>query len=669
MGGTAIQREASDPIMCGIAGLVNLDGRPVVGNDLGTMILPIGHRGPDGTGIFAAGQVGLAHTRLSIIDLAGGSQPMSSADGSLTITFNGEIFNFVELREELERRGRRFKTRSDTEVILHLFEIEGPDCVHRLNGQWAFGIWDARARRLFLSRDRLGVRPLFYVAAPGTFAFASEVKAIFAAGVGRRAIDPVALDQIFTFWAPVPPRTIFEGVRELPPGHSLVLEDGRVDVRPYWRLAFPSVEESRGASEVAASAQASSLLDLLVDATRIRLRSDVPVGAYLSGGLDSTVVASLVRRFTDTPLKTFSVTFDDAEFDESEYQAIASAHLGTEHQAVHCTHRDIARVFPDVVWHTERPVLRTAPAPLYLLSGLVRQTGFKVVLTGEGADEVLGGYDIFKEAKIRRFWARRLDSRWRPLLLQRLYPYMRNIQEQPPAYLKAFFHVTPELVSSPFFSHLPRWEMTASAKLFFSKALRAELHGRDSFEDVAASLPPDFARWHWFAQAQYLETAHLLPGYILSSQGDRVAMAHAVEGRFPFLDYRVVEFGAKLSPRLKMRVLNEKYLLKLMGKDLVPAAIRGRSKQPYRAPDGRSFFAEHGAAAPPDYVADLLSASRLAADGLFEPGPVQKLVEKMRSGRAIGARDNMALVGILSTQLVVDQFIRTFSKRSACEAA
>ena len=596
------------------------------------------------------GRVGLAHRRLSIIDLAGGQQPMSNEDGSLWTTYNGEIFNYLELRKDLEARGHRFRTKSDTEVILHAYEEYGDSCVDRFNGQWAFAIWDARKARLFLSRDRLGVRPLFFTIADGHFIFASEIKAIFCHRAVPRAIDPEALDQVFTFWHTQPPRTIFRDVQIIPPGHSMAVEAGKVRSWPYWRLDYALNDAP--VDEAALTAQ---LRELLVDATRLRLRADVPVGAYLSGGLDSTVITGIIKRFTDTPLKTFSVVFEDAEFDESGYQDEAIRHLETEHHQVKCTKADICRVFPDVIWHTETPILRTAPAPLFILSDLVRQHGYKVVLTGEGSDEMLGGYDLFKEAKIRRFWGAQPKSRCRPLLLKRLYPYMKNLQSQSDSYLRAFFHVDAEKLNDPLFSHIPRWDLTAKLKSFFSGDVLAALRARDAVADMRSALDTRFPTWTPFAQAQWLETTGLLPGYILSSQGDRMSMAHSVEGRFPFLDHRVVEFSSRLPPRLKMKGLDEKYLLKRAAKDLVPAAVLRRPKQPYRAPDAESFFA--GGKAREEYVDELLSAKRLRDDGLFDPGSVSLLLEKVRRGRAIGVKDNMAFVGILSTQLCLAKFV------------
>jgi asparagine synthase (glutamine-hydrolysing) len=643
--------------MCGIAGIVSQSGSAIERGLLARMIGMVNHRGPDAAGFYLSGPVGLAHARLSIIDLGGGHQPMHNEDKTVWITFNGEIFNYVELREELIKKGHRFHTQSDTEVIVHLYEEKGEDCVQYLNGQWAFAIWDSRRERLFLSRDRLGVRPVFYVKTAEGFVFGSEIKSLLAVPSVPRAIDLEGLDEIFTFWVTVPPRTIFEGVSELPPGHSLVLEQGTMRVQPYWTLDYnPSMglHREEEAREI--------LLDLLLDATRIRLRSDVPVGAYLSGGLDSTVIAALVKKLGTTHLRTFSVAFEDKEFDESTFQNEASEFLKTDHQGVLCSSQDIGRVFPDVMWHTEKPVLRTAPAPLFLLSKLVREQGYKVVLTGEGSDEVLGGYDIFKEAKIRRFWAKYPESKIRPILLRRLYPYMKNLQSQPDAYLRAFFHVRKDDLRSPFFSHLPRWDTTSKLKVFFSKETRERVRQCNAMDVLEAELPSGFREWDSFSQSQYLEAAYLLPGYILSSQGDRMAMAHSVEGRFPFLDYRVVEFASRLLPHLKMKVLNEKYLLKEAVGALIPQTIRSRPKQPYRAPDSQSFLTGGKEGKLHDYAEELLGPRAIAEAGVFDPSTVGKLVAKARQGQVISVKDNMAFVGVLSTQLVVDRFIKNFSR-------
>jgi asparagine synthase (glutamine-hydrolysing) len=635
--------------MCGIAGMVATYGASVEPERLATMLRAMAHRGPDGQGIYTCGEAGLAHARLSIIDIEGGRQPMSIDNGRFWITFNGEIFNYIELREELIRKGHLFVTRSDTEVILHLYQEMGEECVKELNGQWAFAIWDASLHKLFLSRDRLGVRPLFYTQTAKGFRFASEIKALHTCPDVPRELDLQGLDQIFTYWVTVPPRTAFRGIQQLPPGHSLVFEDGRVRIQEYWKLAYIPADDQTAESEQKLTEE---LLALLQDATRIRLRADVPVGAYLSGGLDSTFITALTQSFMGDRLRTFSISFDEEEFDESCYQHEASSFLGTHHTDIRCSRDDIARIFPMVIWHVEQPIIRTAPAPMFLLSQLVRRSGFKVVLTGEGADETLGGYDILKETKIRQFWGRRPSSQWRPLLLKRLYPYLEGIQRQPTAYLKGFFHVSEEDLANPYFSHLPRWELTARLKTLLSNESRKELSAHPGMPELDDQMPEGFASWEPFNRAEYLETKYLLPGYILSSQGDRMAMAHAVEGRYPFLDHRVVEFAAKLPPNLKMKAIDQKYLLKRAAAGRIPESIRKRYKQPYRAPEGKSFLQDTD-----DYAQYLLSAESIRNWGVFNPQGVDALVAKFKSGRAFSTKDNMALVGVLSTQILLDQFV------------
>lgn len=643
--------------------MFNLDGAAVAPESLQGMIRTLAHRGPDDIGFHTENGVGLAHARLSIIDLVGGHQPMCNEDSSLWITFNGEIFNYLELRKELLGKGHKFATHSDTEVILHLYEEKGEDCVQYLNGQWAFAIWDNKRRKLFLSRDRLGVRPLFYTRANNSFLFGSEIKAIFTLPGVPREIDVNGLDEVFTYWCTIPPTTLFRNIHELPPGHSMTVDAGGIAIRSYWDYQF---EKTSGAvTPCQEQVYAEELLDLLVNATQIRLRSDVPVGAYLSGGLDSTITTSLVKKFTNAKVRTFSVTFDDPEFDERSFQTDAVRFLNTEHQEIRCNKNQIAEVFPDVIWHTEKPVLRTAPAPLFLLSRLVRNSGYKVVVTGEGSDEVLGGYDIFKENKIRRFWESQPASKIRPILLRRLYPYLQNIQNQPDAYRKAFFHINVDRSLQPFFSHIPRWQLTAKLKTFFSDAVRAEIGENSGYSKVRSRLPQSYALWDSFCQAQYLESKYLLPGYILSSQGDRMAMAHSVEGRFPFLDHRVVEFASRLPVSLKMKVLNEKYLLKRCAAGIIPQSVAKRPKQPYRAPEACSFLQP----AACEYMDELLAPEQIRRDGIFDATAVAMLRDKFRKGAAIGIKDNMGLVGVVSTQLLMHQFINHFESRMTSHGA
>jgi len=615
------------------------------------MMVPLRHRGPDGEATWTEGPVGLAHTRLSIIDLEGGGQPITNEDETVHVVFNGEIFNFVELRQELEARGHRFRTRTDTEVLVHLYEDDGLDLVDRLNGQFAFAIWDSRRGRLVLARDGAGILPLFHTQKGGRLLFGSEVKALLPL-IGRPSLDPIALDQILTLWAPVSPRTPFAGVSELAPGHMLVAERGTVEVRQWWDWSFP--ESPDGYRTGPEAELAKELWSLLEAAARIRLRSDVPVGAYLSGGLDSSSLAALVKDAVGGRLRTFSIEFQDAGLDEAAFQQPMVERLGTDHSRIRCAASDIGLAFSETIRATECPVLRTAPAPMGLLSGLARREGYKVVLTGEGADEVLGGYDIFKEAKVRWFWAKQPNSEWRPLLFQRLYPYLELSSVGARTYVQDFFGIGFDDPESPLFAHLPRWVTSAHAKRFLNREFAETIVG--SARDAVAALVPDRSRrWHRFNRAQYVEAKLLMSGYLLSSQGDRMLMRNSVEGRFPFLDPRVIGFAARLDPRLKMRVLNEKFLLKLAAEEYLPEVILRRPKQPYRAPDADAFFgAGHEA---PEYVDDLLSETTLRRTGYFDPKTTALLVAKARRGGVRSVRDNQALVGILSTQLWHHHFI------------
>ncbi len=637
-------------VVCGVAGYCGVDSSEDVGRSILTdMIGALRHRGPDDAGAYVDGNAGLGHARLSIIDIGGGHQPMSGERDATWIAFNGEIFNYVELRQELIAEGVQFRTQSDTEVILRLYEKLGGRCVEKLNGDFAFAIWDRTRRELFLARDRMGVRPLFYTTVGGTLYFASEIKALLAVPGVSAELDPIALDQTFTFWFPLAPRTHFKGISELPPGHILVARDGRTEVSAYWRLDYPEADDPLDGDEAAITEEVRALL---VDATRIRLRSDVPVGSYLSGGLDSSLVTAMAKALQPDRLTSFSIAFEDAEFDESAFQDHMVKALATDHHRFGCGTRDIAEIFPSVVRATERPMLRTAPAPLFLLSRRVHENGFKVVLTGEGADEVFAGYDIFKESAVRRFCARQPGSHSRPMLFKRLYPYLPGLQNQQPAYLEAFFKARPEDLHDPLFSHLPRFRNTSAAKVFYSPEMARELQGYDALAELRERLPQDFSRWHRLSQAQYLEAAHLLPGYILSSQGDRVAMAHAVEGRFPFLDHRVVELAARIPPRLKLKGLREKHILREAARDMLPTAVGNRPKQPYRAPDAQAFSDPSA----PAWIASSLSAERVREQGYFDATAVAKLDAKRRAGRIAGYRDTVALTGILSTSVWHDSF-------------
>lgn len=646
--------------MCGIAGMVNL--RPLLPppemESLDAMGGALRHRGPDEFGVYRDSAAGLVHARLSIIDLETGQQPLCNEDGTLWVVFNGEIFNYVELRRELETAGHRFRTRSDTEVIVHAYEQWRGEAFSRFNGQWAVALWDAACRALVLARDPFGVRPLYVARRCDRLYFASEVKAILLGDRGfPRRFDPIGLDQVFTFWTTVAPRTVFEGIEEIEPGRVRTYSNGSVTETA---LSQPllGLDADDGGFSGSIDDAVDAVRTALVDATRLRmLRADVSVGSYLSGGLDSSLIAAVALRATDRPFCTFSVRFEDADYDETPYQRAIAQHLHSDHRELLVSKADIARAFPDVIAHTERPILRAAPAPLFLLSRVVRDAGIKVVLTGEGADELFAGYDLFREAKVRRFWARQPSSPHRPRLLQRLYPYLGRSPVANPVIARQYFGQRLDQWEEPGFGHDLRWRTTASTKRLFSTELRERLSTGDAIAELLGDLPAEFDRWPCLSQDQYFEIRTLLSGYLLSSQGDRMLMAHSVEGRFPFLDRHVASLAHSLPPSMKLRVLDEKYVLKRAASGLVPDVILRRKKQPYRSPDALALV-DPAAEEWIEHVADHRSIEEA---GVFNPSAGRRLIDKCRAATdgQLSNVDNLGLVGLLSTQLTFDHYIRS----------
>ena len=656
--------------MCGIAGFTTTrswtDDAPqsaAAAERLRAMTAALQHRGPDAQrGVLLDG-VALGHTRLSIVDVSGGHQPMRDPVTAVCLVFNGEIFNHVELRQELG--DYPFRTRSDTEVIIAAYLRWGMNCVERFIGQWAFALWDPRRRELHLSRDRVGIRPLYYAETTEGVAFASEMKAIFAGGFLKPSFDSFALKETTCLWAPVPPRTAFSGVLTLPPGCNGLVVNGRVQVTRYWSLSLaderidPSLTLERGTNAVA---------ELLDDAVRLRLRADVPVAAYLSGGLDSSLICALAQRrlrAANSRLSTFSVSFSQARYDESEFQQQVAQELATEHHELLVDDARIGALLPEVVRLAEQPLVRSAPAPLLALSRLVRAHSTKVVLTGEGADEIFWGYQLYQETKIRRFWARQPDSKWRYRLMHKLYPYL-SLSQQSPALLKQFYGIGLDDPGQFGFSHLLRWSSTRRIWNLFASRFTEQVCKHDPIEALLATAPSDFVRWRPLARAQHVEMTTLLSGYLLSAQGDRMLMGNSVEGRFPFLDHRVVELAARLPDNVKLRVLNEKYVIKRLAASLVPPAVLARRKHPYRAPIAETLT---GTGAPA-WTREVLSPEAVGAVGVFDPSKTRKLFDKLAEPtRIAGESDNMALMAISSVQLLHSQVVcASAPSRAACDA-
>jgi asparagine synthase (glutamine-hydrolysing) len=480
---------------------------------------------------------------------------------------------------------------------------------------------------------------LYYAQPAGDLVFASEVKALFASGEVDAAFDPVGLDEVFTFWSARAPRTPFRGVLQLPPGCWARWSNGRLAINRYW-----SPEYEHGSLEPPDALE--RLDEILNTSVSLRMRADVPVGVYLSGGLDSTVTGALAAAASPFTLRSFSVTFSEPALDESTHQLAVAKVLHTEHAVQSIGTAEIASVFPSVVRHAETPLIRTAPTPMYLLARLTRERGIKVVVTGEGSDEVLLGYDLFKEAMVRRFCLRQPESRWRPRLFERLYPYLTAGQRSG-AFWSQFF-LGAGSTDDPLFSHMPRFVLTSRIKDFYTDDLRGTLAKSDVLQELRDDLPAQFQRWSMLERAAYLEVTTLLAGYLLSSQADRVGMAHGIEGRFPFLDHRLFAFASVLPLRSRLRGMKEKHILHRWAREHLPPALPRRAKQPYRAPDAAAFFND---SRPPAYRDELLDRPALVETGWFEPSAVAGLVRRCRAGRATGFLENQALVGILSAQL------------------
>ena len=647
--------------MCGIAGVFDRHFLPPhFFSEFKNGLDYMGHRGPDGRGMYIDDQAVLGQTRLSIIDLAGGSQPIPNEDRTLWLVCNGEIFNYIELQQELKQQGHHFTTGTDVEVILHLYENYGADLFEYLNGQFAFAIWDKPRRTLFMGRDHVGICPLHFSVQNDRIYFASEAKLFSAFSDLETKLDIRNLMQTLTFWSPLPGNTLFQGVNEVKPGHYLVFDRNGMTEKPYWRLDYPDADHPPLRGEARAREQVT---DLLRDSVRIRLRADVPVGAYLSGGLDSSITTALVKTDNTNRLRTFSIAFEEKPFDESAYQQMVSQHLGTDHSSMVVSNRLICDNLKQVIWHAEKPVLRTSPAPLFLLSQHVRESGFKVVLTGEGADEFFSGYNIYKETKVRWFNSRFPNSKYRSRLYEKIYPYIAT-NPRTINYWTGFFQNGVQNTDDPFYSHRLRWNNKAYLAGFLAPDIIAGHSAYDPVSDLKGRMNGSITGLDPLLRAHYLEAHIFLSGYLLSSQGDRMIMGHSVEGRYPFLDKRLIKFANHLDPRLKMRVLNEKWILKQAFGHLLPEAVIKRDKQPYRAPVKNTLLAN------PGLIEQWLDETRIRQSGLFDPAKVLLLKKRLlQTDKEIPAREEMALVAIITTEMWLENFIydvRNLDSETTC---
>lgn len=638
--------------MSGIVGIYNFQTitQDPAKTILRRMLSRMKHRGPDQSGIYLSDFIGLGTVQLNTLGANNISVPITNADGSLWLVGDGEIFNHVDLRRELESQGQLFKTDEPKEVILHLYEKYGPEFINRLNGQFAFAIWDKYKEELFLVRDRIGIRPLYYTEVGEAFVFTSEVKSLLEFPDFQTQLSAKSISEYFTFWTFLPPNTAFENVFEVPPGHYIIINKGGKNTNKYWELPLykPSTYKYTDVEDAAKEFET-----IFSDAVKIRLQADVEVAAYLSGGLDSSVTTSFIKTVSPNNLRTFSIAFEDQEYDESAYQLLAANYFKTSHSNFVCSSNHIADTFKDVIWHSETPLLRTSPAPMNLLAKHVRNHNVKVIITGEGADELLGGYNIFKEAKVRRFWAKDVNSKYRPLLLKKLYPYLSQMKNMNSNVLKMFFGYKLLETQSSVYSHLLRWNNTSRINNYLAKEYREAIGDYNPIATIEENLDKKLKGLDSLTKAQWIEINLFMSGYLLSSQGDRMAMANSVEGRYPFLDHRVIEFCMSLHPDLKLKGLNEKYLLKQVMKDRMPDEILNRSKQPYRAPI-RSVFVTGDL---PIYLKEMLSEAAILQAGIFNHKHVEQLLNKLNSKTQVSEIDNMAITAILSTQILHDLFI------------
>lgn len=617
---------------------------------LGTLLrmaAALRHRGPDGHGVAVGAGVGLVSTRLAVVDLSAGWQPVRTRPGGEVLVYNGEVYDHARLRAELVRGGVPMRTVGDTEVVLRLMERDGTDAVRRLDGQFALAWWEPSPRRLTLVRDRFGVRPLHYaVTRRGDLVFGSEPGALFASGEVAAQPDLLGLDDVFTTWGARAPRTVFQDVRQVGPGHVVVWQDGRV-VRnePWW-----SADVGRRRQP-----PAEPLETLLRDSVRRRLQADVTVGTYLSGGLDSSLVTALAVQEAGRPVRTYSVAFDDPRYDESPWQQQVATALGTVHHVLRVGPGDVADGFRQTVVHAGTPMVRTAPVPMRLLARRARELGTTVVLTGEGADELFLGYDLFREVLARRGAdAASLDA---------LSPHLAD-RARGPGWRHALLHAGAH--DDPLFSHQPRAVATRGVTAaLYSGDVQQALAGHDSRERLRADLPAAFAGWDDLERACWLELTTLLEPCLLAAQGDRAAMAHGVEARYPFLDHRVFEHAMALDPEQRLDGARDKVALRRLADQLLPHGVARRPKQPYRAPQVEPFF---GPGAP-EWVAESLTPEALDRAGVFDGTRTQGLVRRCREGRVRGEREALAAVGVLSTQVWWEHFCGAGRVRPAEETS
>jgi asparagine synthase (glutamine-hydrolysing) len=633
--------------MCGIAGIVNLgEQRRVPPGAVPAMAAALFHRGPDEDGFLERPGLALASRRLSIVGLADGRQPIANEDRSVWTVFNGELFDYPEVRADLEKRGHRFRTHCDTELIPHLWEDYQEEMFTHLRGQFALALWDERRRELILARDRFGICPLYWTRRGDWLLFASEIKALLASGLVPARPDPRGLAHVFTFFALPGPATCFEGVRCLLPGHYLhVRLDGPSGAAPedrvYWEIDFPD----RGAEEAGQDPQslADEFEGVLLGAVERRLRADVPVVAYLSGGVDSSTVVALAGHVRGQPIPTFTIRIKDRRFDETGRAGLVARHVGTEPVVVECSPEEVLAAYPSVIRAAEGPVIEPATAALLLLARAVHGHGYKVALTGEGADEWLAGYPWYKVHRLLGL----LDLVPGLPLGPHARRALMRLSGAPP-FSWALTRRNQEAVGGHN-AWLDLYGIMGLARLrFLSRQVHETLGDYCPYEDLGLNRDR-LRRWHPLHRALYVGARVLLPGLLLSGRGDRVAMHSSVETRYPFLDEEVFNFLARLHPRWKLHGLRDKHLLRLVADRWLPAAVARRPKAMFRAP-----FDSFHLGVSSGYVEQLLSPESLRRTGYFDGDAVQHWRQRLGGMRFRGLQRlsvEMGLAGVLTTQL------------------
>jgi asparagine synthase (glutamine-hydrolysing) len=627
--------------VCGIAGIVRWDGAPVLEQEIRGMCGAIVHRGPDEEGVYIGDGVAIGMRRLSIIDLEGGHQPISNEDGTIWIVFNGEIYNYRELRRDLERDGHTFKTDSDTETIVHLYEDLGPRCVERLRGMFGFAIWDERKRQVLIARDRLGIKPMYFAERNGELVFSSELKPILTLGHIPRAIDWGAANHLFTFLSTPSDRSIVDGVQKLAPASVAIATPGRpLQISKYWDVAFQPNEEATEAELV------EQLRALLVESVTLHQVSDVPVGAFLSGGLDSSAVVALMAKPAAGRLKTFSIGFAESSFNELQYARDVARQFGTEHHDL-VLRPDVVGIVEDLTWYLDEPFGDTSAIPTYMVSKLASEH-VKVVLSGDGGDELFAGYDKY----VVEDRERQRDRIPRPLR----------------AMAGTLGRAMPEgMTGRRFLRHLaldgPRRYLDASTmfgaadlrKLFRPDAFRRLAQHDPLAESLAAlqrggqpeqraGVPGDR---DWLASLQYHDLHTYLPLDILTKV-DRATMAHSLEARPPLLDHRLVEFAATVPARFRMRNGTTKYLFKQAMRGILPDRIIDRQKQGFAVPLATWFRGDLAG-----FARDLLLSARCRERGFFDTRYIERLLALNERGRNL----DLQLWTVMSFELWCQRFL------------